>query len=113
MAIAKITQLTATVIEYPYNDKLLQSAPPVPFIVDEAIYFDPENSDNFLDVEPYLNKLVVNNRLSFIVENETFGGNRNDPASGRVKVLRLTYSYNGILSTLLCKEKASVVLQGY
>ncbi len=113
MPIAKTTQLTATILEYPYNDKLRPSSMPVPLIIDEAIYFDPNEPSNFVNVEPSLNKLVINNQLSFIVENDTFGGNRIDPAPGRVKELRLTYSYNGILSTLLCKEKATVILQGF
>ncbi len=113
MSIAKTTQLIATILEYPYNDKLRPSSIPVPLIIDEAVYFDPNDPSNALNVEPYLNQLVINNQLSFIVENETFGGNRIDPAPGRVKELRLTYSYNGILTTLLCKEKATVILQGY
>ena len=113
MPINKITQLVATVIDYPYLDAELPAAIPTPLVIDSAIYYDPSKPDNFIDVEPFLSKLVIYNKLAFIVENAVFGGNRNDPAQGKVKQLKITYTYNGITSTLVCKEKASVVIQGY
>ena len=113
MPIKKITQLVATVIDYPYLDEEHPVAIPTPLIIDSAIYYDPSHPSNYIDVEPFLSRLVVYNKLAFILENEVFGGNRNDPAPGKVKELKITYSYNGITSTLICKEKASVILQGY
>jgi hypothetical protein len=109
----KVSQLTATVIEYPYNDKLLASAMPIPLVIIAALYYDPKQPGNCLNVEPHLSPLAINNKLAFIAENDTFGGNRNDPAPGCVKELKITYSYNGIQSTLTCKEKASVILHAY
>ena len=111
MPIKKVSQLVATVIDYPYLEAEMPVSMPVPLIIDSAIYYDPSTPNNTLDVEPYLTPLIFNNHLTFIVENETFGGNRNDPARGKVKELKITYSYNGIKSTMICKEKATVVLQ--
>ncbi len=113
MPVNKITQLVATVIDYPYLDKDRPVPAAIPLVIDTAIYYNPADLSVVLNVEPYLSALIVNNRLSFIVENDVFGGNRNDPAPGIVKELKLTYVYNGIKSTLVCKEKATVVLQGY
>ena len=111
MPINKITQLTATVIEYPYLDKEYLTLNPVPLIIDSAIYYNPRNPAQSIDVEPFISALVINNKVSFIVENETFGGHRNDPAQGIVKALKITYTYNGITATMLCKEKSTVILQ--
>lgn len=111
MPINKISQLVATVIDYPYLDVDYAVIKPVPLIIDSAIYYDPSAPDNSLDVEPFLTPLIFNNQISFIVENATFGGNRTDPARGKVKELKITYSYNGIRSTMICKEKATVALQ--
>ncbi len=111
MPINKISQLVATVIDYPYLDSEYPVMIPLPLIIDSAIYYDPSMPSNSLDVEPYLSPLILNNHLSFVVENDTFGGNRTDPARGKVKELKITYSYNGIKSTMICKEKATVVLQ--
>lgn len=111
MAINKVSQLVATVIDYPYLDIDYPVIKPIPLLVDSAIYYDPSEPANSLDVEPYLTPLIHNNQLSFVVENETFGGNRTDPARGKVKELRITYTYNGIKSTMTCKEKATVLLQ--
>ena len=113
MPINKTTQLTATVIEYPYLEKEFPTPIPLPLVIESAIYYDPDMPQSSIDVEPFLSKLNLNNQLSFIVENDLFGGNRNDPAPGKVKELKLTYFYNGIRSTLVCKEKATVILQGY
>jgi len=113
MPLNKVTQLVATVIDHPYKDKEAPVKIPMPLIIDSAIYYDPKDLSVVLDVEPYLSRLLVNNKLSFIVENDLFGGNHNDPAPGIVKELKLTYSYNGIKSVLVCKEKATVVLQAY
>ena len=109
----KITQLSATVINYPYMDKEYPVAIPVPLIIESAMFYNPSKPEECIDVEPFLNKLLVNNRLEFIVENETFGGNRNDPSPGIVKALKITYLYNGIRSELLCKEKSTVILLGF
>ncbi len=111
MPIKKTTQLVATVIDYPYLDADFPVAMPLPLVIDSAIYYDPSNPSHSIDVEPYLTPLIFNNHLSFVVENDTFGGNRTDPARGKVKELKITYSYNGIKSTMVCKEKATVILQ--
>ena len=111
MPINKATQLVATIVEHPYLDKECPTVLPVPLVIDSAIYYNPANQAQSLDVEPYISGLIIDNRVSFIVENETFGGNRNDPAPRIVKMLRLTYSYNGITTTMTCKEKSTVILQ--
>ena len=113
MPINKVTQLVATVIDYPYLDAEYPVAIPTPLIIESAMYYDPQKPGEGIDVEPFLSRLVIYNKLAFIVENAVFGGSRNDPAEGKVKELKITYSYNGILSTLVCKEKASVLIQGY
>lgn len=105
--------MIATVIDYPYLDSELPVPIPVPLMIESAIYYDPASPGSSVNVEPYLTPLIYNNQLSFIVENDTFGGNRNDPSRGKVKELKITYSYNGIKSTMVCKEKATVVLQCY
>lgn len=111
MPINKVSQLVATVIDYPYLDVDYPVIKALPLIIDSAIYYDPSVPNDSLDVEPYLTPLILNNQLSFVVENDTFGGNRTDPARGKVKELKVTYSYNGIKSTMICKEKATVLLQ--
>lgn len=113
MPIKKTSQLVATVIDYPYLDEELPVAMPLPLMIESAIWYDPSNPGSSTDVEPYLTPMIFNNQLSFIAENDTFGGNRNDPAHGKVKELKITYSYNGIKSTMICKEKATVILQCY
>jgi len=113
MPITKTTQLSATVINYPYLDKERPVAGNMPLVIESALYYNPDLPTQQLDVEPYITRLLVNNRLEFIVENETFGGNRSDPAPGIVKAFRMVYRYNGIRSELECKEKSTVVLLAY
>lgn len=113
MSINKISQLVATIVEYPYMDKMYPTSTGIPLVITEAYYYDPADIKSGVDVESYLSALLINNKLSFIVENETFGGNRNDPAPGVVKELKLSYLYNGITSTMICKEKSTVTLQAY
>lgn len=113
MPVNKVSQLTATIVNYPYLEKEHPVAIPVPLMIEKAVYYNPAQPSDALDVEPYLSRLVVNNRLEFIVENEVFGGNRNDPAPGVVKELHISYSYNGIKSEFVCKEKATVVILAY
>lgn len=113
MPVKKVSQLVATVIDYPYLEAEMPVPIPVPLVIESAIYYDPSAPEKSIDVEPYLTPLIFNNHLTFIVENETFGGNRTDPARGKVKELKITYGYNGIKSTMICKEKATVVLQCY
>ncbi len=113
MPLSKVTQLVATVIDHPYKEKLAATKIPVPLYIESAIYYDPADLSVVLDVEPYISPLLLNNHLSFVVENDLFGGDHNDPAPGVVKELKLVYNYNGIKSTLICREKATVVLQAY
>ena len=113
MPLTKVTQLAVTVIEQPYKEKEAPAKIPIPLYIDSAVYYAPNDLSVVLNVEPYLSPMLVNNRLAFVVENELFGGNHNDPAPGVVKELKLTYCYNGIKSTLICKEKGTVVIHAY
>ncbi len=113
MPVKKVTQLNVSVVEYPYMDKEFPVSPASPLVIESAIYYDPADRSVVLDVEPFLSPLLVNNRLAFVVENDAFGGNRHDPAPGVVKELKLVYRYNGISSTLVCREKSTVVLHAY
>jgi len=63
-------------------------------VIDNGIYgpATPPSAHNGADVASLLTKLIVDNHLSVIVNNDTMGG---DPAPNEPKILHVEYTYGG------------------
>jgi len=70
-----------------------------------AIYGTPNNS---FDATKELNKLISNNRLEFVLNNEIVG----DPDPGIVKKLDISYEVGDSLKSETFEEGSKVVIQG-
>lgn len=70
----------------------------------KAIYGTSKNS---FDATEELNKLINNNRLEFIANNEIVG----DPDKGTVKQLTITYSIDNLTHTKIFKEGDKVTIE--
>jgi len=114
--IDKVTNIVATVVQYPYvneyHGKSQHFTDSKPLKIISAKYYDPGNkSVACVDLASSLNGLISGNKLSFIVDEVGMGCL--DPAYGVIKELELIYTYNEVTSTIICKQRDTVVLLCY
>lgn len=112
---SKVTQLVATIIQHPFSEVhpniIYPHSEPKPLVINKAIYYTQTAKEKGKNVTSILNALVINNKLTFIVDDALL---TNAELKGYImKELEIKYTYNRITSTIICNEGDTVILQGY